>query len=75
MVTRSLSTDLKPFNISVCSIHPGWVRTDMGGSNAPLAPNESIESMINTFRQQVGPEKSGCFLNYDGEELPWWLKE
>ena len=70
MVTRSLSNDLKLFNITVVSLHPGWVRTGMGGPNAPLNTNESVESIVGTLRQ-LTPDKTGAFLNHDGEELPW----
>ena len=70
MVTRSLSSDLQPYNITVISMHPGWVRTDMGGPNAPLSPAESIGTMINTL-EQLGTDKSGQFLSYDGEVIPW----
>ncbi len=70
MVTRSLSSDLAAHNITVVSMHPGWVRTDMGGPNAPLSANESIETMIATL-QELRPEHSGHFFNYDGEPLPW----
>ena len=70
MVTRSLCSDLKPYNITVVSMHPGWVRTDMGGPNAPLSPPESVETMIETIRN-ISPEDSGQFFNYDGELLPW----
>ncbi len=51
-------------------MHPGWVRTDMGGPNAPLSPPESVETMIETIRN-ISPEDSGQFFNYDGELLPW----
>ena len=39
---KSLSIDLKPNNISVAMIHPGWVQTDMGGENALISANESV---------------------------------
>lgn len=42
----------------------------MGGPNAPLSAPESIERMITTM-EQISVEKSGSFLNYDGEEIPW----
>jgi len=70
MVTRSLSSDLKPFGITVISLHPGWVRTDMGGPNAPLAQHESVDNMINTLRN-LRFEHSGLFFNHDGEPIPW----
>jgi len=70
MVTRSLSNDLKPYGISVISMHPGWVRTDMGGPNATLAQHESVENMINTLRN-LEFEHTGLFFNHDGEPIPW----
>jgi len=70
MVTRSLSIDLKSFGITVISMHPGWVRTDMGGPNATLAQHESVENMVNTMRN-IQFEHSGMFFNHDGEVIPW----
>lgn len=70
MVSKSLSIDLLPAKITVISLHPGWVRTDMGGENAPLAPKTSVGHMIATMHQ-ITAEKSGQFLNYDGKHIPW----
>ena len=56
--------------LTINLIISGWVRTDMGGPNAPLSPCESVESMISTFKELTF-EKSGLFLNHDGEEIPW----
>merc|ERR550534_1260871 len=70
MVTRSLSIDLKSFGITVISMHPGWVRTDMGGPNATLAQHESVENMVNTMRN-IQFEHSRMFFNHDGEVIPW----
>lgn len=67
---KSLAIDLKPAGIGVLILHPGWVRTDMGGTGAPTLPAESIAGMrrlIDAFE----PERSGRFLNFRGEELPW----
>lgn len=58
------------FRILKLSQCAGWVRTDMGGPNAPLSAPESIERMITTL-EQITAEKSGTFLSYDGEEIPW----
>ena len=52
------------------AIHPGWVQTDMGGSNAPISPETSVNSMLEVFRK-LKPSDNGKFLNYDGTELPW----
>ena len=69
-VMRSLSVDLKPKNIIVVLLHPGWVRTDMGGPGAYLDVFESVASMREVIGK-LGAEASGRFLNYDGTELPW----
>ena len=70
MVTRSLANDLAERGISVVSVHPGWVQTDMGGENAAITPEESVAG-LRTLIERLGPEDSGRFFNYDGEELPW----
>jgi NAD(P)-dependent dehydrogenase (short-subunit alcohol dehydrogenase family) len=51
-------------------IHPGWVKTEMGGSNAPLAPQDSVAHMLKVF-QKLKASDSGKFYNHDGSELPW----
>lgn len=69
-VTKSLSIDLAPRGISACVIHPGWVKTDMGGQNAPLEAPESVSSMRRVI-ERAHQGGSGKFFDYDGEELPW----
>jgi len=54
----------------VVSMHPGWVRTDMGGSNARLSTEESVTGMLDVI-EGLTPTDSGRFLSYDGWELPW----
>ncbi|XP_047453226.1 C-factor [Mugil cephalus] len=70
MVSRSMAIDLEPDGILCMAIHPGWVRTDMGGSEAPLSPEESISSMLNVIGG-LTEQDHGSFLNYTGEQLPW----
>ena len=69
-VVKSLSVDLKPQGITVISLHPGWVKTDMGGPNAPVSIDESIKGMIQVIHT-TDIRDTGRFLNYDGQELPW----
>ena len=69
-VVKSLSVDLKLLGITVVSLHPGWVKTDMGGPNAPVTIDKSIEGMLNII-DKTDIKSTGKFLNYDGMELPW----
>ena len=56
---------------AICvALHPGWVRTDMGGSEADLAVADSAAGLRITLKK-IGREDNGKFLNYDGKALPW----
>ena len=69
-IVKSLSIDLKPLGISVISLHPGWVRTEMGGPNALISVEESVNGMFGVI-SNTNISNSGQFLNYDGTEIPW----
>lgn len=56
--------------ISAIVMHPGWVRTDMGGRNASLSVEESVAGMRLVF-DGLGPGQHGRFLTWEGEEHPW----
>ncbi len=67
---RGLALALKADGITVVPVHPGWVKTDMGGPNAPLSPEESVRGMRELIgRLSLGD--SGKFFDYQGKELPW----
>ncbi len=70
MVMRLLSVDLEERGITTFSLHPGWVRTDMGGAQATLSAEESIAG-IRRVIAGAGPETNGRFMTWDGKELPW----
>ena len=70
MVTKSLSCELKKFNIAVISMHPGWVKTDMGTDAAPLTKSESMGVLVQTL-MKITPEHTGHFIAWDGKPIPW----
>jgi NAD(P)-dependent dehydrogenase (short-subunit alcohol dehydrogenase family) len=51
-------------------LHPGWVRTDMGGPGAPLTPRESVTA-IRAFIARLTLEEHGGFWNWDGRRHAW----
>jgi NAD(P)-dependent dehydrogenase (short-subunit alcohol dehydrogenase family) len=55
---------------TVISFHPGWVRTDMGGSGADIDAAPSVAGM-RTVLASVKPADTGSFFNYDGQRLAW----
>ncbi len=67
---KSLSIDWKEDGISILILHPGWVKTDMGGDNAKLEIPDSISQMIRVI-QDLNLANSGSFVNYAGEKLEW----
>lgn len=70
MALKNLSIDMRQRGITVLILHPGWVRTDMGGEEAPLAPPESAAGLYRVISQAT-PDDSGKFYDYDGENIPW----
>lgn len=65
MLTRSIANELASSGVTTVAISPGWVRTDMGGENASLSPEESARSLAETITR-IGPEQNGQFLSRDG---------
>ena len=67
---KSIAIDLAEQGIGVLVLHPGWVKTDMGGPNALIDAQKSVAGM----RQVIARftlDQSGGFLKYDGSSLPW----
>jgi NAD(P)-dependent dehydrogenase (short-subunit alcohol dehydrogenase family) len=69
-VMKSLSVDLQPRGITTVVLHPGWVRTAMGGLSAQIEPEQSVEGMRRVLAN-LTPEESGSFFSYDGSRVPW----
>lgn len=67
-INKSLSLD-HPW-LPMVVIHPGWVRTDMGGEGAPVAPEDSAAGIWRIV-EGLTREDSGAFFDYQGNALPW----
>jgi NAD(P)-dependent dehydrogenase (short-subunit alcohol dehydrogenase family) len=67
---KSIAIDLEDQGIGVLVLHPGWVKTDMGGPNALIEAQESVTGMCRVI-ERFTLAQSGSFLKYDGSTLPW----
>ena len=67
---RNLASDLKSEGVPVGIYHPGWVKTDMGGSNADISVTESARGLIHRFND-LSLENTGCFETWDGRSHPF----
>lgn len=70
MAMRTLALEWKSFGITVCMLHPGWVRTDMGGSDAALGTIESATGLLHVI-DGLTLSDTGRFLDYQGIDIPW----
>lgn len=70
MVMKSLSIDLKPYDLALITLHPGWVRTDMGGPNGLIDVEESVAGMKHQI-DKLSIKTTGQFIAYDGKKIPW----
>ena len=70
MLTRQTALELESLKISIISISPGWVKTDMGGSNAKYEIHQSV-SMMRSVLDSLSPLETGIFIGEDGNPIPW----
>jgi len=70
MLLESIAIDLEDQGIGVLVLHPGWVKTDMGGANAWSTPRKALPACAGDCA--VYSCQSGSFFKYDGSTLPWW---
>ena len=69
-MVKGLSIDLKSSGFTIISVHPGWVKTDMGGKIADLDTKTSVSGLMNVINE-LKFKDTGKFFNYDGKELNW----
>jgi len=67
---RNLATDLKPRGVAVGIYHPGWVRTDMGGTSAAIDGTEAAQGLLDRI-DALSLETTGCFETWDGRAHPF----
>jgi NAD(P)-dependent dehydrogenase (short-subunit alcohol dehydrogenase family) len=69
-LTRSFTAGLGERRLTVLSISPGWVRTDMGGPTAMLSVEQSVKGVIDVVEKKAGTGEHG-FYGHDGATVPW----
>ncbi|MBI1263254.1 MAG: SDR family NAD(P)-dependent oxidoreductase [Alphaproteobacteria bacterium] len=69
-IGKSLSHDLKAKGVVVLILHPGWVRTRMGGPGGNLTVTEAVEAQLDLIAR-ANPAMNGRFFHANGQDLPW----
>lgn len=70
MQSKILQNYLKPRGFKVLAVHPGWMRTNMGGPQAPLPSDESAEAIFKLAMQEWSAEDP-IYVDYQGAHLRW----
>jgi NAD(P)-dependent dehydrogenase (short-subunit alcohol dehydrogenase family) len=70
MLTNMLSSDVKKYGIVAIVVHPGWVKTGIGGEDAPLVPEQSVNGLLKVI-DGLTMQDNGKFISWEGKEIPW----
>jgi len=72
MATKTMHNYFKDDpNINIICLHPGWMRTNLGNTEAPLLPYEHAETLRNLFETKRHDKEGPIFITYEGEPYPW----
>jgi NAD(P)-dependent dehydrogenase (short-subunit alcohol dehydrogenase family) len=70
MATKLLAEDLRAEGFRTVALHPGWVQTRMGGTAAPVPPEQSVAGMLRII-DGLTAEQSGHTFDFQGRAIPW----
>ena len=70
MATRNIAHEVKGFGGVAIALHPGWVKTEMGGDGAPEEIADAVARLVKVI-DGLAPDASGRFWHANGNELPW----
>jgi NAD(P)-dependent dehydrogenase (short-subunit alcohol dehydrogenase family) len=70
MLSKILQNHLGPRGFKVLAVHPGWMRTDMGGEAADIEADEAAEGVFRLALRQWGPDDP-IYMDFRGQNLPW----
>lgn len=72
MATKTMHNYFKDDpDINIICLHPGWMRTNPGNTEAPLLPYEHAETLRNLFETKRHDKEGPIFITYEGEPYPW----
>ena len=70
-VMKSFAIDVKSLGIHIMLIHPGWVKTDMGGVNGLIDVQTSVAGMLEQADKQLSNSHADILHRFDGEVIAW----
>ncbi len=70
MQSKILQNALKPRGFKILAVHPGWMRTDMGGTGADIEADEAAEGIVRLTEKEWQPDDP-IYMDYHGQSLPW----